>query len=109
MSSGKVVAFDELSSADLVVDAVYQSGRKGNHSDDPISHIVKVSNQGGFRYRGSLDSLGSVPNYLAVIPSRSVIRRGGDFGAQGTLLAFQQTVGTNSAASANEPAGSGAR
>ncbi len=57
MSSGKVVPFDELSSADLVVDAVYQSGRKGNHSDDPISHIVKVSNQGGFRYRGSLDSL----------------------------------------------------
>jgi Restriction endonuclease AspBHI N-terminal/Restriction endonuclease len=57
MSSGKVVPFDELSSTDLVVDAVYQSGRKGNHSDDPISHIVKVSNQGGFRYRGSLDSL----------------------------------------------------
>jgi hypothetical protein len=24
---------------------------------DPISHILKVSNQGGFRYRGSLDSL----------------------------------------------------
>jgi len=57
MPSGKIVPFDALSSADLVVDAVYQSGRKGNHSDDPISHILKVSNQGGFRYRGSLDSL----------------------------------------------------
>jgi hypothetical protein len=57
MSSGKIVPFNGLASADLVVDAVYQSGRKGNHSDDPISHIVKVSNQGGFRYRGSLDSL----------------------------------------------------
>jgi hypothetical protein len=54
MPSGKIVPFDELSSADLVVDAVYQSGRRGNHSDDPISHILKVSNQGGFRYRGSL-------------------------------------------------------
>ena len=57
MPSGKIVPFDALSGADLVVDAVYQSGRKGNHSDDPISHILKVSNQGGFRYRGSLDSL----------------------------------------------------
>ena len=57
MPSGKLVPFDALSSADLVVDAVYQSGRKGNHSDDPISHILQVSNQGGFRYRGSLDSL----------------------------------------------------
>lgn len=57
MPSGNIVPFDELSSADLVVDAVYQSGRRGNHSDDPISHILKVSNQGGFRYRGSLDSL----------------------------------------------------
>lgn len=57
MSSGKIVPFDGLSCADLVVDAVYQSGRKGNHGDDPISHILKVSNQGGFRYRGSLASL----------------------------------------------------
>jgi Restriction endonuclease AspBHI N-terminal/Restriction endonuclease len=57
MPSGKIVPFDELSKSDLVVDAVYQSGRRGNHSDDPISHILRVSNQGGFRYRGSLDSL----------------------------------------------------
>jgi hypothetical protein len=47
------------------VDAVYQGDRKGNAADDPISRLLKVSNQGGFRYRGSLDSL----NLVALVSS----------------------------------------
>ncbi|MCS3576548.1 restriction endonuclease [Bradyrhizobium elkanii] len=36
-----------------MVDAVYQGGRNGNASDDPLPHLVGVSNQGGFRYIGT--------------------------------------------------------
>ena len=48
---------DELSTADLCVDAVYQGGRKGDAGDDPLPALLKVSSQGGFRYRGTLDAL----------------------------------------------------
>ena len=34
---------------DLVIDRVYEGGRKGHAGDDPISKLVGVSNQGGFR------------------------------------------------------------
>lgn len=47
----------ELHSASLIVDAVYRGGRKGNAGDDPFPHLLNVSNQGGFRYRGSLRNL----------------------------------------------------
>jgi hypothetical protein len=40
----------QAQAADLLVDAVYQGGRNGNASDDPLPHLVGVSNQGGFRY-----------------------------------------------------------
>src|SRR5262249_41016949 len=49
--------FTELASADLYVDAVYQSGRTGNAGDDPFPSLLKVSNMGGFRYRGTLAAL----------------------------------------------------
>jgi hypothetical protein len=55
--SQQVVARDALSTADLCVDAVYQGGRAGNASDDPISPLLSVSNMGGFRYRGNLAAL----------------------------------------------------
>ena len=42
----------ELSASDLVVDAIYQGGRHGNAGDDPLTSILGVSNQGGFRYLG---------------------------------------------------------
>lgn len=42
----------ELGKQDLVVDAVYPGGRAGNASDDPLSHLIGVSNSGGFRYLG---------------------------------------------------------
>ena len=48
---------NELEDADLVVDAVYEGGRKGNAGDDPLPALLGVSNQGGFRYRGSIRNL----------------------------------------------------
>jgi len=47
-------SFSDLGSADLVVDAVYEGGNKGNAGDDPISRLAGVGNQGGFRYIGSI-------------------------------------------------------
>ena len=46
-----------LDQRDLVVDAVYEGGRKGNSSDDPLPGLLGVSNQGGFRYLGSKNVL----------------------------------------------------
>ncbi len=57
MQLKKVFSFAELATADLHVDAVYQGGRRGNSADDPFSRLLSVSNQGGFRYRGSIASL----------------------------------------------------
>jgi hypothetical protein len=46
-----------LGRADLLVDAVYQGGRAGNAGDDPLPRLIGLSNQGGFRYRGSMGAL----------------------------------------------------
>ena len=45
--------FDELATADLVVDAMYEGGSSGNAGDDPITKLLSCGNQGGFRYAGS--------------------------------------------------------
>ena len=47
---------EELNTADIIVDAVYEGGRSGNAGDDPLHKLIGVSNQGGFRYLGSLIS-----------------------------------------------------
>jgi hypothetical protein len=47
---------DGLTAADLMVDKIYEGGRSGNASDDPLPHLIGVSNQGGFRYIGSKDA-----------------------------------------------------
>lgn len=52
--SVREVPFSELATSDLVVDALYQGGRVGNSGDDPFPRLLKMSNQGGFRYRGDL-------------------------------------------------------
>ncbi|HVW86585.1 MAG TPA: restriction endonuclease [Bryobacteraceae bacterium] len=39
-----------LREAELLVDKVFTGGRSGNASDDPLPHLIGVSNQGGFRY-----------------------------------------------------------
>jgi hypothetical protein len=41
--------FEGLMEADLIVDAVYQGGHKGNTGDDPISKLMGCGNQGGCR------------------------------------------------------------
>jgi hypothetical protein len=55
-----IFPFSDLAAADLVVDAVYEGGRKGNAGDDPFPRLLGLSNQGGFRYRGTMGALGLV-------------------------------------------------
>ena len=50
-----IYGFDELETSDLVVDAEYCSGTKGNIGDDPINRLLPVGNQGGFRFKGQID------------------------------------------------------
>ncbi len=57
MGEKRTILFSELATADLYVDAVYQSGRRGNAGDDPFPRLLNVSNMGGFRYRGNLAAL----------------------------------------------------
>lgn len=49
--------FSDLARTDLIVDAVYQGGRRGNAGDDPFPRLLGLSNQGGFRYRGTMGAL----------------------------------------------------
>lgn len=53
----KIYPFNKLKSSDLIVDAIYEGGSKGNVGDDPINKILPVGNQGGFRYAGSIHNL----------------------------------------------------
>ncbi|MGF7054769.1 hypothetical protein GGC47_003973 [Bosea sp. OAE752] len=50
----KTVAAINLRTADLIVDAIYEGGRKGNAGDDPLPPLMRVDIQGGFRYRGKI-------------------------------------------------------
>jgi hypothetical protein len=48
-----VFPFSALPEADLIVDAIYEGGRKGNTGDDPIGMLIPgAGNQGGFRSVG---------------------------------------------------------
>lgn len=43
--------------AELLVDSVYEGGRQGNTSDDPLNPLINgVGNQGGFRTVGKIDA-----------------------------------------------------
>lgn len=48
----KIITHDHLTISDLFVDCLYQGGRNGNASDDPLHLLLPVSNQGGFRIVG---------------------------------------------------------
>jgi hypothetical protein len=50
----KAVEQESLGAVDLIVDAIYQGGRKGNAGDDPLPRLMRVDSQGGFRYRGKV-------------------------------------------------------
>jgi hypothetical protein len=47
------IEFLTLSGVDLVVEQVYRGGTRGTVADDPLSVLLPVGNQGGFRYKGS--------------------------------------------------------
>ena len=53
----EITPFANAGSTDLRVDAIYRGDRNGNSSDDPLPLLLKVSNSGGFRYRGQIDSI----------------------------------------------------
>jgi len=49
----KIFPFTNLAGSDLVIDAIYEGGTKGNTSDDPLGRLIPgVGNQGGFRSMG---------------------------------------------------------
>jgi len=49
----KVISFSELSSADLVVDAIYESSADGQLAGEPIANLLPgTGNMGGFRVSG---------------------------------------------------------
>jgi hypothetical protein len=52
-----VFPFSALPTADLVIDAVYEGGTKGNTADDVLGKLIPgAGNQGGFRAVGSWDA-----------------------------------------------------
>lgn len=43
--------FEDLKDAPLIIDAIYEGGKRGNVGDDPLSKLLPgIGNQGGFRY-----------------------------------------------------------
>jgi len=70
----KVFPFSALPTADLVIDAVYEGGTKGNTADDVLGKLIPgAGNQGGFRAAGSRDA----PRLVILYSSRvSRLRRG---------------------------------
>lgn len=53
LMSYEAVDFDQLADSDLVLDRVYSGGTVGGTGDDPLSKLLPVGNQGGFRPVGS--------------------------------------------------------
>ena len=64
-ATSKIISFGELASADLIVDAIYQGGTRGNAGDDPLPALLRLALQGGFRRRGTPEKL----EMLALISS----------------------------------------
>ena len=62
----KVFSFEELSHADLLVDAVYLGGTHKNIGADPLSKLMRCGNQGGFRTAG-----GSPSKYVILYSSQT--------------------------------------
>lgn len=47
------IDFQWLSGVDFILEQVYRGGTHGTVADDPLSALLPVGNQGGFRYKGS--------------------------------------------------------
>jgi hypothetical protein len=52
VTTSDFVGFDQLASADLVVDRTYRGGTTGGLWDEPLSKLLPVRNLGGFRPYG---------------------------------------------------------
>lgn len=50
------VLFEELRSADLVLDCIYRGGTENGTGGEPINRLLPVGNSGGIRRKGSLDA-----------------------------------------------------
>jgi len=51
----KIFPHNEIDSADLIIDAIYEGGAKGHTGDDALYRVMPgVGNQGGFRAAGAL-------------------------------------------------------
>jgi len=61
----KIFDNSELSDCDLIIDAIYEGGNNGNSGDDPITKILPVGNQGGFRFAGKIDNLKYIVLYTS--------------------------------------------
>ncbi|RTX83764.1 restriction endonuclease [Staphylococcus piscifermentans] len=62
----KNIEFHELQSADLIIDAIYEGGNKGNISDDAIGKLMYTGNSGGFRVKNNVEKN---PAYLVLYTS----------------------------------------
>lgn len=53
------IKYDNLATTDLIIDCSYEGSRSSGTSigGEPLSKLLKCSNQGGFRYRGSTRDL----------------------------------------------------
>lgn len=49
-----MVEFEKLKESDLIKNAIYSGGTKGNAGDDAISKLMNCENSSGFRKKGSL-------------------------------------------------------
>jgi hypothetical protein len=47
------IDYQWLAGVDFIVEQVYRGGTRGTVADDPLSTLLPVGNQGGFRYKGS--------------------------------------------------------
>lgn len=48
------IPYTDLATSDLILDCVYEGGRRGNAGDDPIARLLPVGNMGGIRCSGSI-------------------------------------------------------
>jgi hypothetical protein len=67
LMNAKVVPFNELAEADLIVDAVYLGGAANNAGDDPLNKLARCGNMGGFRKVGR----GQQIKYVVLYSSQS--------------------------------------
>jgi hypothetical protein len=65
----KTFEFDELTSAPLIIDAIYKSGNEKNIKSEPLHVLLpRTSNQGGFRITHRQDNM-QLPAYVVIYTS----------------------------------------